>query len=193
LTFVLKTYSLDKLISQDLRTKKWYFFHGLDRENSRVFFKNKKTADNFLRYANKFTRIMYVQTNQLYTDVFVIWRSVYMQYSKTDKDFKFIKELIESIEFQFDRWSKNHCLSLDSATFVINAPVKILNIIKEVIIVLRRYGKKNSNTSMIYQLDSKITYLNFLLSQFVDFDKYTSKSSEITKIINLPILRMVAS
>ena len=58
---------------------------------------------------------------------------------------------------------------------------------------LRNYAKKQSNTGMVYNLDSKITYLNFLSLQYEEFNKYTREEGRLTKIISLPILQIEAS
>ena len=134
-----------------------------------------------------------MQSNQVYTDLFVVWRSVYMHYSKTDNDFRQIQNHIESIEFQFNRWTVRDGYNSTLAHFIFKAPRQIISQLIRMGCILRKYAKKQSNTSMVYQLDSKITYLNFLELQYKDFYKYTKIESNVTKVINLPILKIVAS
>tara|TARA_R100001463_G_C3494054_1_gene218318 strand:- start:227 stop:790 length:564 start_codon:yes stop_codon:yes gene_type:complete len=187
----MKSFDLKYNLSHN--KKGWCYHHGDDETGYFVYFKNKKQADEFVRYTNKFVKNMFMQSNQVYTDLFVIWRSVYMHYSKTDNDFRQIQNHIESIEFQFNRWTVRDGYNSTLAHFIFKAPRQIISDLTKVANILRKYAKKQSNTSMVYQLDSKITYLNFLELQYKDFHKYTKIESTVTKVINLPILQIVAS
>ena len=158
-----------------------------------VYFKNKKNADEFVRYANRFVKNMFMQTNDVYTDLFVMWRSVYMHFPKTDRSFAKISKHIKNIDFQFDRWTVWHTFGNGTySNYIFLAPKRIQNDLIELAQVLRIYSKTCSNTSLVYQIDSKITYLNFLALQYKQFDQYTKEEGSLTKIIKLPILQMVA-
>ena len=191
LNWIVKSFDLKYNLS--LKGNRWCYHHGDAETGYFVYFKNKKQADKFVRYSNKFVKNMFMQSNQIYSDLFVIWRSVFMHYSKTDNDFRRIQNTVESIEFQFNRWVVRDGYGGTSAHFIFKAPRMIIGELTKMAIILRKYGKKQSNTNMIYQLDSKITYLNFLELQYQDFHKYSKIEGNITKVINLPILQIIAS
>jgi hypothetical protein len=187
----VKTFDLKYNLSK--KASGWCYHHGDPESGYFIYFKNKKEADKFVRYSNKFVKNMFMQSNQVFADIFVIWRSVYMHYTKTDPDFKLIQSSLKNIEFQFDRWVVRDGYNSTLAHFIFKAPRQIINELIEVAVILKRYAKKQSNTSMVYSLDSKITYLNFLEIQYRDFNKYLKIEGSVSKIINLPILKIVAS
>jgi hypothetical protein len=187
----MKSYDLSTKLSKT--NKGWKFHHGSEEGGYFVYFKTKRQADSFVRYSNKFVKNMFIQSNQVYSDLFVIWRSVYMHYPKVDKQFKQIQSSIKYIDFQFDRWSVWSCMNSDYSGFVFKAPRNIIHELESMGAIMRKFAKTSSNTSMVYQIDSKLTYLNFLELQYKDFHKFSAEEINMTKIINLPILRVVAS
>lgn len=186
----MKTFDLKHNLT--LKKQGWCYHHGDAETGFFVYFKNKKQADKFVRYSNKFVKNMFMQSNQVYSDVFVIWRSVFMHYNKTDNDFRRIQNCVEEIEFQFNRWVVRDGYNSTLSHFIFKAPRHIICELIKMSILLRKYAKKQSNTSLVYQLDSKITYLNFLELQYKDFYKYSKIESNVTHIYNLPILKIVA-
>ena len=192
----MKSYDLSGNLSKCYRPKnglKWQYHHGMADSGYFVYFKNKKEADEFVRYANKFVKNMFMQTNDVYTDLFVMWRSVYMHFPKQDKGFTKILKYIESIDFQFNRWTVwNTFGNGDYGSFIFIAPKRIQNELLSMANALRVYAKLCSNTGLVYKIDSKITYLNFLALQYKEFDQYSKEEGSLTKIIKLPILQMVA-
>jgi len=193
----MKSYDLSGNLTKCTRPKngyKWQYHHGMADQGYWVYFKTKKTADEFVRHSNKFVKNMFMQSNQVYSDLFVLWRSVYMHYEKSDRDVKKIIDCIEQIDFQFNRWTKWHTYgSGDFACWVFRAPQAIQGQLRKMTEILRAYAKRQSNTAMVYQLDSKLSYLNFLELQYRDFEKYSREGDNIAKIINLPILQIMAS
>ena len=190
LNWIVKTFDLKHNLS--LKQQGWCYHHGDADTGFFVYFQNKKQADKFVRYSNKFVKTMFIQSNQVYSDLFVVWRSVFMHYSKTDKDFRHIQKNIESIEYQFNRWVVRDGYSSTLAHFIFQAPRNIISELTKMAITLRKYAKKQSNTSMVYKLDCKITYLNFLELQYKDFYKYSIVESKVAQVYNLPILKIVA-
>jgi hypothetical protein len=192
----MKSYDLSGNLSKCYRPKnglKWQYHHGMADSGYFVYFKNKKNADEFVRYANRFVKNMFMQTNDVYTDLFVMWRSVYMHFPKTDRGFAKILTHFDNVNFQFDRWTVRHTFGNGTyGNFIFAAPKRIQNDLIDLAQILRVYAKLCSNTSLIYQIDSKITYLNFLALQYKQFDQYTKEEGSLTKIIKLPILQMVA-
>jgi len=193
----LKHYDLSGNLTKCNRPKngyKWQYHHGMEESGYFIYFKNKKNADSFVRYSNKFVKNMFMQSNQVYSDLFVIWRSVYMHYPKTSREFRKVLQCIEAVDFQFNRWTVRHTFGTGStACWVFNAPQLIQGQLIKMAETLRNYAKKQSNTGMVYNLDSKITYLNFLSLQYEEFNKYSREEGRLTKIISLPILKIEAS
>jgi len=169
--------------------KGWAYHHGDAETGYFVYFKNKKEGDAFVRYSNKFVKTQFSQTNQLYTELYVVWRNMYMQIDRGGREFSQLIATIEAIDFQFNRWTQRK----GSPHFIFRAPRHIQGSLETFAHTLRRIAKKQSNTSVVHLIDAKLMYLSFLEGQYSDFHKYSREEGSLTKIINLPILRIVAS
>ena len=187
----MRKFQLDS-VGYSTRYKKWFFHTGRQKDNFFIYFKNKKEADKFNRYASKFTQTMFIQSNLVFTEVFSMYRNLYFQFDFHSDEHRFITKSFENINFQFDRWTHRKYFSGDGSISIFQAPSKIQNYLLDVLLILRSFAKKTSNTPLVYSIDSKITYLSFLKSQFAEFDSISQNDSDYTKIIRLPIMKIVA-
>lgn len=187
----MRKFKLDNLSYSEVEMK-WCFHKGGESHNAFIYFQNKKEAEKFQRYATKFIFNMYVQSNDLYIDFFVMYRRYYFQFPYGCDDQKALMNIIEGVDFQFDRWSRWSVASKEYSYYIFSGPKKIQAFIYRGLEILRRFAKTKSDTSMIYLIDSKLTYLKFLQSQLDEFDFLYDKG-ESSKIIQLPIMKIATA
>lgn len=162
-------------------------------DSGSVYFKTKTEALTFQRYASKFCFNMFFQSNQVFSDLSVLYRQHYFYFKKGCSDEKNIRSLIEDINYQYDRWSDWSANSTgDYTIYIFNAPSKVITNLIEICNIFHNRAKKSSNTQEVYLINSKLTYLKFLESQYLDFH-LISTSKDKSQIKSLPIMKIVSA
>lgn len=156
---------------EDTQLHKVYLGNGTMFE-----FKNKRTADNFLRKTGKFLTQIYFETWKQYTQVNTHYDSIFLLldgYVITERE---IQENLQSIRDLLNRlYIKPECGCPPNHNYLsfINLN-KCLSYIQQTVKLLDRITKQRSDTILIYNFNSIITHCEFLKSELSKFGKIES-------------------
>lgn len=176
----MRKFQLDN-VKYDEKRKKWKFHRGrqFDEKDSFISFKTKKEADKFQRYASKFIYNYYVQLNDLYIDVYTLYRQYYFQFSYADNFHYSLKDNFEAIVFKFDRWTFWQTKKGNFSGYTFDAPTFINGALRNCLGILRDIAKSKSDTSKVYHIDNKLRYLNYLSDEMRDFEMNFNKPARV--------------